>query len=139
MVEFLQDATSPLVRINHCGSEIGMVRMTSPDASNYWDGAATQYWSHANLPGYIRADGYPNCNIYHQDYSLRTGVGAWADLLIADTEDIDDAHVVYHPRILSWSSSGVTADNTHLSDVDFTGMYLIPRLADDTHLPGRLL
>jgi hypothetical protein len=137
MVEALQDADTPMVRMNHCGATIGMQRFTKPDASNYWGNSTSQYWSHFNLPGYIRDTDYTNFNMYVADECVAAGVGAWADVFFGNAADIDDCTDLRHAHITDWTTSSISC--TPIGVNDLTGWYVIIRLDDDTYLPGRLI
>lgn len=148
MVEVLEDADTPTVRVMHCGATIGVQRYTKSDASNYWGDSTSQFWSHANIPGYIRVPSghanssgnvWPDTHIYIADFAIKTGSGAWADVFFINSSSIDTATDIRHAQISSWSTSSITCTPRGVSSVDLDGWYVVIRKADDTYLTPRLI
>ena len=140
MVECLQDADNEILRINHWTPTIAQWQRFAKSAPNYWGNSGSQYWSHYNLPGYIRAEPpSPNAFIYHADECVATGTGAWADVFFVrfasnTLKDLNDVLDIRHAEPTSWSNTSITATPRGISTVDLRGYSIVIRTDADTYI-----
>lgn len=143
MVEVLQDATNGIVRVNHINSTLGMQQYAKTGVTNYWGNSTNLWWSHLNVPGYIRTPNgqanssgnvWPNTRIYHADVSVTTGAGAWADAFFINAASIGAATDIRHCQVNGWTGGAIQLTGWGWNGIDFTaGWHFITRNYDGTY------